>query len=197
MIDLPDYPSPQGAEPALVDYGTLLTPTLGGPVQRIERMGNRWRISVTMPPMVNDGLKREWLSALVRGKQEGARMEFPLMGFTPLPAGTPVVDGASQSGRTLSIEGATANLVVRDGQFFSIETGGQHYLYMNVGQTILDGTGAGDLTIEPMLRVSPADGDTIHMAKPMIEGFIRGEEQMWQISLGNILGLAFDLVESE
>jgi hypothetical protein len=197
MITLPEYPAPQGADAALVDYGALLEPSLGGPVQRIERMGNRWRLSVTMPPLLTDALKRHWLSALVRGKQEGAKMEFPLMGFAPGSTGSPTVNGGSQSGRSLLIENALPNLVVRDGQFFSIETDGQHYLYMNIGQTILNASGAGTLTIEPMLRVPPADGDDIHLAKPMIEGFIKGDEQVWNISLGNIVSLAFDLVESE
>lgn len=183
---------------AMVDYGALLTPSLGGPVQRVERLGNRFRLSVSLPPMKADRLGRQWVSALVRGKQEGARVELPLGGFKPGAPGSPTVDGAGQSGRSLAIAGAAPNYAVRDGQWLNhVASDGQHYVYMNVGETILDATGAGELTIEPMLRVEPEDGDEVKLAGVLIEGFIAGDEQMWSLALGNFIGIGFDLVESE
>jgi hypothetical protein len=198
MITLPDYPSPAAADIGMVDFGAFLTPSLGGPVQRVERMGNRFRLSATMPPMKSDKLGRQWVSALIRGKQEGARIELPLGGFKPGTPGSPTVDGAGQAGRTLAITGATPNYVVRDGQWFNHVTAtGERLLYMNVGETILDGSGDGTLDIEPMLRAEPGDGDAVDFGKPTIEGFIMGEEQMWSLALGNFIGIGFDLVEAK
>lgn len=197
MIDLPEHPAPQSAEAALIDFGAFLTPALGGPVQRVERMGNRWRYSAVLPPLPGKQLGRQWLSALIRGKQEGARTELHQQGFDPGQPGLPTVNGASQAGRSLIITGARADYIVRDGQFFSVLTGGKHYLYMNIGEKILNASGAGTLAIEPMLRVSPTNGAQVHLAKPLIEGFIMGDEMAWSLSVEHLLGLSFNLIESE
>ncbi len=83
MIDLPTDIGPSSASAALIDFGAFLTPPLGGPVQRVDRMGNRFRISVGMPPMLSASDGRRWVSRLIRGKTEGARMPFPLLDFDP------------------------------------------------------------------------------------------------------------------
>lgn len=197
MIDLPSHPAPAAAQPALIDFGGFLSPALGGPIQRIERMGNRFRISVTMPPMPSAKLGRSWVRALIQGKQEGARMAFPMMGFEPGFPGNVLVNGASQSGRTLVVDGTTPNYVFREGQFFSIVTNGKHHLHMVTAEVIANASGQATLPIEPMLRVPPANNDVCHFANPMIEGFIIGDEQAWSMGLGNFISLGFDLVERE
>ena len=197
MIDLPDYPSPNAASPRLVDFGAFLTPSLGGPVQRVERMGSRFKIAVTMPPMRNEKLGRQWVARLIRGKQEGARMAWPLLGFDPGTPGSPKVHLAGQSGRLLGVKTATPNYVYREGQFFSILTNGRHYLYLVSAETIADATGFAAIPIEPMLRVSPADNDVCHFGKPMVEGFIQGQEFAWEMALANFVGMGFELSEME
>lgn len=197
MIDLPDYPSPVSATPGLVDYGGFLTPSLGGPIQRIERMGTRFGISVTMPPMENPKTGRIWVARLIKGKQEGARMEWPLQGFKPGTPGTIRVNGAGQSGRSLILDGATPGYVAREGQFFSIETNSQHYLYMVAQETIFNASGQATLPIEPMLRVAPADNDLCHFGRPMIEGFIMGDRFDWEMALADFTSISFDLLEAE
>lgn len=41
MIDLPDWPAPNGATPRVLDFGGFLQPASGAQVQRLNRMGNR------------------------------------------------------------------------------------------------------------------------------------------------------------
>lgn len=142
-------------------------------------------------------LGRQWVRALIQGKQEGARLPFPLQGFEPGLPGNVLVNGASQAGRTLIVDGATPNYIFRDGQFFSIVTGGKHHLHMVTAQVLANASGQATLSIEPMLRVSPANNDVCHFAEPMIEGFIMGDEQMWSMSIEHLLGISFDLVERE
>lgn len=197
MIDLPEYPSPNGANPALLDFGALLVPSLGGPVQKINRMGSRFRIAVTMPPMPSQQLGRQWVARLLRGKSEGARLPFPLLDFNPGIPGDVLVNGASQSGSSLIVDGATPNYVFREGQFFSIVNSGKHHLHMVTAETIASGVGAATLPIFPMLRKSPANNAVCNFAEPMIEGFIMGEEQAWEMSLERFIGLEFQIVESE
>jgi hypothetical protein len=197
MIDLPDHPTPVTATPALVDFGAFLTPALGGPIQRVERMGSRFRISVSMPPLPNVETGRQWVARLVRGKQEGVRMEWPLLGFDPGTPGAIKVNGSSQTGRTLNVDGGTPNYVAREGQFFSLETAGQHFLYMVSGQTVFSATGTAALPIEPMLRRSPTDNDLCHFGRPMVEGFIMGDEFAWEMALADFVALSFDILEIE
>lgn len=196
MIDLPLSPAPAAATPALLFFGAQLTPALGGPVQQVERMGTRFRLSVTMPPM-RGATARQWVARLVRGKSAGVRMPFPLLDFDPGIPGQFLVNGGGQSGKALAIDGGRPNYVFREGQFFSILTGGQHYLHMVTAETIASGAGAGTIPIEPMLRVSPADNAELHVARPMIEGFIAGEELSWEMGLAHFQQWAFDIAEAE
>lgn len=72
--------------------------------------------------------------------------------------GTPVVNGASQTGDTLAIDGwgASQSNVMRAGDVFTVA--GDNAVYM-VGEDA-DSNGSGEVTlnISPALRVSPADG---------------------------------------
>ncbi len=196
MIDLPDYPSPNGADIGLQDFGALLTPSLGGPVQRVNRLGSRFRIAVTMPPMkVKDA--RKWISRLVRGKSEGVRMELPLLDFNPGSPGSPLVNGAAQAGSSLILDGFTPNYILREGQPFSILTGGKHHLYLVATETIASGTGTATVPITPSLRRPHLDNDVCNFGKPMIEGFIGGDEFMWSLSIDYLTSLQFDIAESQ
>jgi hypothetical protein len=197
MIDLPDHPSPASAAPALMDFGAFLTPSLGGPVQRVERMGSRFKIACAMPPMLNPVLGRQWVARLLRGKQEGARMAWPMQGFDPGTPGDILVAAAGAAGRSLSIKAATPNYVFREGQFFSVVIAGKHYLYMVTAETFASATGTATLSIEPMLRVSPPLNAVCHFGKPMVEGFIMGDGFQWEMALANFVGMSFELVEIE
>lgn len=194
MIDLPLDPSPRGATPALMDFGAILRGPLGGPLQRVDRLGNRWRISVTMPPL-KGAVARIWLARLVRGKSEGVRMPLPLQGFDPGAPGSPLVDGAGQAGRALAIRNATPNYAFREGQFFSIVTGGRHHLTMVDGEVIVGADGKATLPISPALRVQHLDGDALAVGGPMIEGMIVGDELAWEMQLAHFTGLSFDVEE--
>lgn len=196
MITLPASPSPAAADAALVDFGVFLTPPLGGPVQRVDRMGNRFRLSVSMPPMDNKADGRVWVSRLIRGKAEGARMQFPLLGSVSEIAGSPLVNGSGQSGRILNIRGAAVGDVFREGQFFSILTGGRHHLVSVDADTVVGGGGTAALPISPMIRVAHLDGDIIYTTQPMFEGFILGEEQAWSMSVEHHIGINFAIVEA-
>lgn len=195
MIDLPLMPAPRSATPSLVDFGATLRPPLGGPLQRINRQGNRWTISVQMPPMRSHSEGRIWIARLVKGKTEGVRMAFPLQGFVPGPAGEPLVNGSGQSGRNLSIKSATPNYRFREGQFFSVSTGGRHHLMMVDEETGVAADGTATLPISPMLRVQHLDNDPLSVGRPMIEGFVVGDQQAWEMQLADFIGLSFDIEE--
>jgi len=195
MIDLPDWAVPNGADVWLQDFGGFLQPGLGGLVQRIDRMGNRFGISLTFPPMPSKDKGRILVSRLIRGKTEGVRIEYPLLGFKPGAPGAVLVNGGLQSGRVLIVDGASANYAFREGQPFSIEQAGQHYLHFVDAEVIASATGQATLSISPMLRVQPSDNAACHFAKPQVEGYMMGEDWRWQMSLEHHIAIAADLLE--
>jgi hypothetical protein len=179
-ILLPSKPALKTDKPHMLDWGGALTPTLGGPVQTLMRLGTRHSLDFTLPQMPTEPLGRIWASRLRMAKLFGALLPFGQDGFKVGAPGAIVVDGAGQSGMTLKVKGGTPYYAVREGQAFSIVTNGRRYLYFASAQTILDVAGAAAaMPIFPMLRVFPADGDVCEFGKPMIQGSLAGNEVAW------------------
>lgn len=195
MIDLPLTPAPQSAEAALASFGVMLQPPLGGPVQRVNRHGSKWRLSVTMPPMQGANA-RKWKARLTRGLDEGVRMEFPLLDFEPGPAGSPLADGATASGASVPIKGVTPGYTFREGQFVSVISGGIYHLHQVQAEASAGSGGTVTLILHPNLRRAVANNDAVSV-KPMIEGFLQGDELRWTMALGNFQGFSFEIHEAE
>lgn len=196
MIELPASPAPNGVTPRLIDYGAVLRSPTGGASLRLDRAGSRFAAEVSFPPMKAD-TARVFVSRLLDAKSEGLRIEFPLLDVPQGSPGAPVVDGAGQAGKTLNVRGLTPGYVAKEGYWLSIEDAdGQHYLH-NVRATVraaADGTAS--LAITPALRVPFADGATVHLAKPMIEGLVDGNEFSWQIPVNRLIALAVTIEEA-
>lgn len=196
MITLPESPWPNGVTPRLLDYGSVLRPALGGAALRIDRAGSRFGAEISFPPM-KPATARVFVSRLLDAKSEGLRIEFPLIGVSQGLPGSPVVDGAGQSGKSLDITGLTPAYAFKEGYWLSIEdASGQHYLHNCRSNVVADGSGDATISITPALRVPFADGATIHLAKPMIEGLVDGEEWSWQIPVEKLIALVVPIEEA-
>jgi hypothetical protein len=196
VIELPAWAVPNGAEPFLIDFGGITEPALGSEEQRIDRMGNRFGIAVTFPPFETRQQGRIIVSRLIRAKTEGLRIEYPLLDFDPGVPGAIAVDGGGQAGRSLIVRGATPHYAFREGQPFSIERAdGRHYLQFLDAEIVADAAGEAALPISPMLRDEFLDGAACHFAKPMIEGFVRGDEWRWKLSVERLVSVEFELRE--
>jgi hypothetical protein len=193
-IALPSTPAPTTAVPRLLDFGILVTPPMGGPAQRVNRIGNRFAVDFTMPTLraPND---RVFVSRLLRGLSEGILIPFPQAIDEGAP-GAPAVDGAAQQGSTIKLKGFAVGYAVREGQFFSIIFGGRRYLHSATGDAAADGSGRMTLGIAPMLRVSPNDGATCEVAQPMIEGFLSGNAQEWTFRTDRLTDVGFTVTEA-
>lgn len=179
----------------MTDYGGLLAPPLGGPVQKLNRLGNRFYLDVTLPPMTYaDGMA--WIAALIRAQTAGAIFPWPQPGLVIGPPGTPLVNGGSQLGTSLVMDGYLASYSVLAGQFFNIIHSGRRYLHLFAAAGMAS-SGALTATIAPMLRVSPTDNDVIDISTPKIEGFLDGNERSWTISTARHVGLQFRITEAE
>lgn len=173
-IILPQPRLPQTATPRFLDFGADMVPPMGGPAQRLNRTGSRFALIITYPRLKPEPDGRILMSALRQAKLERALFPFPEPGLPTTDYGAPVVNGGGQLGQSLQIRGLKPNITIVDGKFFSIIYAGQRYLHHATADTAVQADGTALLAIFPMLRISPNDGATIELAKPMIEGTLSG-----------------------
>jgi hypothetical protein len=154
-----------------IDFGGVQESPLGGTAQRVNRLGNRWQVKVTLPPM-EAVLARPWARALNKANQRGALWAIRQPGLVIGSPGAGLITGAGQAGNVLNIDGLSPGYVFRDAQFFSVIIGERRYVFQVDEPQRVDGTGAIALAIEPALRISPADNDSVEIGKPYLEGHL-------------------------
>jgi len=197
MINLPTTPAPADYSVSLVDYGSTLTPPLGGAEQRINRAGSKLQISVVMPPMRNKDEGRRFVTALMQAKNQGLRMPFPLGGIDPgNNVGSPVIRFDGETGTTLRLEGFTPGFSYLEGQPFSV-TGPDGTSYIHFIRTAKTATASGvsNVDIWPPAREIFQAGNVCNFRIPVIEGLIDGDPLEWNISVEQFLGIEFTLRE--
>lgn len=192
MQQLPVKPSPNGMTPTLVDPGFIQR---GSSALRVDRPGSHWAIDFVFPLMTVDGA-RAFISKLLRAKRQGLQINIPLLVHQGIP-GSPVVDGAVlAAGSTLSVRGLTPGYPVKEQYWFTVtEADGTAYLHSVVETVVADALGEAVLEIEPPLRAPFVDGDTIHMAKPFMQGFIEGQGYSWTVRSDRFIELTVKVEE--
>ena len=195
-VTLPTCPYPTHYQVLLRDFGAVLTPFLGGPEQRINRLGMRFGLRLTMPPMdADEGMV--YLSRLLQGRQSTVVLPWPLLDFDPGMPGSPLVSAAVTSGTAIPIKGLTPGYQVKEGQFFSVIHSGRRYVYMFTADATANGSGNLSAAIFPLLRTALSTNDVIEIAQPKIEGLVMpGEEISWQIGLDNAREFSFSVLEA-
>ena len=195
MIELPELPGPNGAAPSLLDFGINLVPPTGARELRVDRPGSRFQVEISYPPM-EPAKSRVFVSRLLEAKRKGLRIEYPLLGQSQGIPGSPVMDGAGQSGTTITVRGFTPHYAFKEGFWLSIEdASGQHYLHNCRSNGLASATGEATIQIEPALRNPFADGAVIHFGKPMVEGLPQGSEWGWAIPVNGLIALSVPIRE--
>ena len=195
MIELPETPAPNGASPALLDFGIDLVPPTGAAELRVDRPGSRFTIEVSFPPMQPD-MARVFVSRLLEAKRVGVRIPFPLLDVDQGLPGLPVMNGAGQAGTTIALRGFVPGYVFKEGFWLSIENeNGQHFLHNCRSTGAADASGIAQIKVETALRYPFADGAKVHFARPMIEGRPQGSEWGWQIPINRLIALSVPIRE--
>ena len=179
------------ASPSLMDFGIVQRSQ--GATDYIPRKGSRFMVSCSYGPYY-PSKARSVIAKLIAGKRKGIRIAYPLLESQGAP-GLPVVDG-TPSGHELTLRGVTAGYVCREGYWLSIEDeNGQHYLHnVEVGGRA-DAAGELTISVNPELRVPFADGDSVHLAKPFVEGIVQGDEWGWELSVNRVVPIQFAIEE--
>lgn len=196
-IALPTCPLPDSMQPFLRDFGGHLTPFLGGPEQRINRIGTRFGVRYTMPPL--EGVEaRTLIARLMRGRFDRVLMPWPATEFDFGDPGSPTIQASASGGSAISVEGLDLGYTIREGQFFSIVHSSRRYVHMSTGDVTPNGSGIAAVSIFPPLRSAVSAGDDVELAAPMIEGLVSpGDEIGWSISLELEAAISFSVVESK
>ena len=174
-----------------------------GAEQVYQYSGEWWEAEVQLPPLTK-AYAMDWVAALVslRGKF-GTLYLGDWDGRTPRgtassSAGTPLVNGASQTGNSLVIDGATASQTgyLKAGDYIQIGSGSDQRLHMVVADADTDGSGDATLSIEPALRSSPADNASITVSSPKGVFRLSSNETQWDANAISVYGITFAVRES-
>ncbi|MGW8202975.1 hypothetical protein ACWGM0_10560 [Sphingomonas bisphenolicum] len=195
FIDLTDVEC-QLATPALLDYGVLQKPVLGGPINKVDRLGGGHTLSYTVPPKAVEPDGRRLVARCQMAKRYGVILEVPQVDFKVGAPGVGIsIASAVAGGRYVDITGATPRYAIRMGQALNITRNGHRYLYFTSEQVILNGAGAGQIALTRPLRTKLLGAEPVNLARPVIEGWIEGDNFSWPIDMQRTVGLKFDVVE--
>lgn len=110
----------------------------------------------------------------------------------------PFVNGASQTGNTLVIDGCSPNITgfLLPGDYIQLGSASTTQLYKVLTQVDTDASGGATLDIWPDLRSSPADNASVVVAGTKGRFRLSGNTQPWQINEISSYGITFDCVEA-
>jgi hypothetical protein len=162
--------------------------------------GQGWRVELAVPPQP-EAYARAWCAwGLSLNGREGTF----LMGDPSRPAprgvgtGTPLVNGAGQTGQTLVTDGWTASQtgILKAGDLIQLGSGSTAYLHMILADANSDSGGNATLDIWPRLRASPSDNATITTVQPKGRFRLVSNEWAWSVQAGQLYGFTIECAEA-
>jgi hypothetical protein len=127
--------------------------------------GQRWRADVSLP-IKSRADAEAWLAALteIAGGVGELHIGDPA-GASPEGSwgGSPTVQGGSQTGQTLDIDGLSSSVtgIAKAGDYFQVGSGTSRRLYKLVEDADSNGSGEATLKFWPYLRESPSDNAAV------------------------------------
>lgn len=200
-ILLPGFPSPNGAQPRFLDSGGYQEPAFQGVTTRLDRLGDRWELPVSMPPMKwwRAGLARVWVNRLVLGRRFRVVMPFPQPGGQAPGHNFATAAAVAVTGSSVVVLNGTGSPTYLEGQFVSHlqVASGRRYLYQVAADANVGGVENGvQVNLSPRIRGKVSVGDVFEFANPKIEGFPQGDSTQWTLELARTVGLEFTVREA-
>lgn len=165
-----------------------------------EHAGKRWGFEAQLPPMLRADAA-QWIAAFasLRGRYGTFYFSPPAEGEgRGALTGTPLVKGASQTGGTLEIDGATAGVTTwaARGDWIQLGSGSDSRLHMVIADCDSDGSGNVTLELWPGPRTAPGDNDAVVVTNPKGVFRLVANERGWELDVGQIYGLSFSGIEA-
>lgn len=169
--------------------------------QQVQRFGGQlWSAEIELPDMPR-AVAAPWTAFLLA---MGGRYGTVLVGDPAAPAplgaatGTPLVDGASQSGGTLATKGWSASVtgILKAGDYIQLGSGAATRLHQVIEDADSDSGGLANLTLWPDLRESPADGAAIVSQSPKGTFRLTSNDSGWTTDARGLYGVTLSLIEA-
>ncbi len=166
-------------------------------IQTLELTGSRWMASFALPPMPRVDAAA-WLAFLTRlNGMAGRFYAGDPSGKTPqgVATGSPLVNGASQTGTSLITDGWTVSVtgILKAGDYIAYDVpSGNRQLHMVVVDANSDGGGNATLIVTPPIRESPANNAVIiKSATTCVMMLSTDDAAAWDVDTALIYGIRF------
>lgn len=165
-----------------------------------EHAGKRWAAEVQLAAMKRADAEY-WVAflATLKGRKGTFLMGDPI-GATArgIATGTPLVNGASQTGQTLITDGWTINQtgILKAGDWIQLGSGLTSRLHKVLQDANSDGTGNATLELWPGPRTAPADNAAIVVASTKGLWRLTSNTRDYDIRAAQIFGMTFSCVEA-
>ena len=168
--------------------------------QVFKHSGERWEAEVTLPQMARSDAE-QWVAWLLsmRGREGTFLLGDPL-GATPRGSagGTPRVNGASQTGDSITIDGCTASQTgwLKAGDYIQLGSGAGSSLHKVLQDVSSNGAGQATIDVWPSIRTAPADDSTVVVSAGKGVFRLATSNTEWSINEIAHWGIVFPAVEA-
>ena len=192
-VTYPSTPKPSGMSWRLVMPSQTNVSEWTGRRQTIASGRGWWECQITLPPIVGTTNVNAWRSFVAKARGRANDFQIPVDPTAQsASASTPLVNGASQTGRTLATDGwPVSTTVLVAGQFVTIN----NQLLQLTENVTSNGSGVATLTFEPPIRTSPSDNAAIEYKNPYCLMYFV-EEPTLSVENGYVYSLSLNLRES-
>ena len=192
-ITYPSTPKANGMSWRLVMPSQTNASEWTGRRQTIASGRGWWECQIVLPPIVGTTNVNAWRSFIAKARGRANDFQIPVDPTAQsASASTPLVNGASQTGRTLATDGwPVSTTVLVAGQFVTIN----NQLLQLTANVTSNGSGVATLTFEPPIRTSPSDNAAIEYKNPYCLMYFV-EEPTLSVENGYVYSLSLNLRES-
>jgi hypothetical protein len=171
--------------------------------QVVRHAGARWSATIRIPPVKRSD-SEYWNSFLLRLRGQfgtfllGDPNAATPRGSAASAAGTPVVNGASQTGNELAIDGLPTSVTgyLRAGDYIQLGSGATARLYKVLEDVDTNGSGQATLNLWPDLRSSPADNAAVVVSGAQGVFRLATNDATWTINNAGFYSISFAAVEA-
>ena len=198
-ISMPSRPGFSSRRWGVVANTQVFISPISKAIQTNALTGDRWSGSYQLPPIKDESIKAEWETFFAKLSGRSGRFYVtPPFRSTPRGAGsgTPVVNGASQTGTSLVLsvpDALNVNNWLMKGDY--IELPGTSQLCVVLENANTNGSGAVTLSIAPALRASPTNGGAVRVQSPRALCMLVDDESVWDVSKFGLFEFSFSFFE--
>jgi hypothetical protein len=161
--------------------------------------GQFWEADITLPPMKRADMEY-WITFCSNSTDPLGLLLGDPNGGTPrgIATGTPLVNGAGQTGYELITDGWTVSQtgILKAGDYIQLGSATTARLYKVLDDVNSDASGNATLDLWPDLRSAPADNATITVSNAKTNFRLASAQTSWDINEATIYGLTFGAREA-